>query len=135
MSLAAVLLLAAQTAPAPDGPGPMTGDWTAISQNQWMTLELDEASTTREGDRVRVRLRADMPQAPGGVRWGIAAMEFECGRWTARAASLTEYGADGSFRRRVPDADAAAAFAVPPSGEMRRFMEATCHRTGWHEEE
>lgn len=133
IGLAALALQGAPPA-APALPGPMTGDWTAIMQNEWMTLELDEGATSREGDLVRVRLRADMPRAPGGVRWGIASLELECGRWTARAAALTEYGADGAFRRRLSDAEAEAAFAMPPSDEMRRFIEAICHRTGWREQ-
>jgi hypothetical protein len=120
--------------PAPDDPGPLRGDWTELARYEGLILEHDESATRRDGDRVRVRMRAGMPRAPGGVRWGIALFEFTCGSWTARPIALTEYGADGAFLRRVPDADAAASFAQAPSPDMRQFMEAACHRTGWGEE-
>jgi hypothetical protein len=132
LTMLAALTIALQA--GVDTPGPETGSWIEISRTGEMRLELDETATRREGDRVRVRLRADLSGEPGEARWGIAEMEFTCGAWTARGIALSEYDANGRLLRRISDAEAAGAFAGPPGEDARRFMEATCHRTGWGEE-
>lgn len=111
------------------------GEWLTVSENATVRIDLDEASTRREGDRVQIRMRGDLPSAPGGLRWMLTRLEIDCRSKAARNLELIEYRADASLIRHAEgDAAAAMAPAPAPDGEIRDTFAAICHRTGWGEE-
>lgn len=127
--------LAALVAQAAASPGPSVGDWLPIHEQAEFRLEVDESATTRDGDVVQVRLRMELLQnPPDGGRWGIVRMVLNCRSRTANQLSINIYGADGRFIASN-GGESAEDLRQPETDVARQFLEATCHRTGWGEED
>jgi len=134
VSVAGALLGFALQAAAPPPPAWVEGEWLTISEDAMVRIDLDEASTRREGDRVQFRIRGDLPGAPGGLRWLQTRLEIDCRSQAVRGIELIEYRADASLLRHA-EGDAAAAMRQAPDERFRAMFAAICHRTGWGEEE
>jgi len=133
VSVAGALLGFALQAAAPP-PALVEGEWLTIGEDARARIDLDEAATRREGDLVQLRIRGDLPGAPGGLRWLLTRLEFNCRTNAVRGIELIEYRADGSLIRHVTEAEASTAMARAPNGQLRTGFAAICHRTGWGEE-
>ena len=87
--MAATLLIAAalaQAAPA----------WRTIHEADSALYALDPASLTREGDRVRARMRASRAEPMAdGISSVVAEVELDCRARTATLLGRTAFGADG----------------------------------------
>jgi hypothetical protein len=132
VSVAGALLGVALQAAAPP-PAWVEGEWLTVHDGPIARIDLDESATQREGDRVRARIRADMPSAVGGVRWSLTRLEIDCRGNAMRGIELIEYRIDGSVFSHATEADASP-MARAPDEEIRGMLAAICHRTGWGEE-
>lgn len=129
-------LLAAALAQAASSTPPaawIRGEWLEIHRDSNSTVWLDEGATRRDGDRVRIRIRALLEAAQHqGARYGLAEIEGDCRRRTSRGIAASEYDSNGAVTRQARGDEAGG---LPPEepwsaeNPVSRTVEAACHRT------
>jgi hypothetical protein len=114
-------------------PGPLEGAWLEIDREPGRTIAIDEAATTRDGDLLRVRIRAELTPPVAGIGWTTGELAFDCRTESVRALSVRSYDAGGALLS-ASGAEALAA-GPPPAPRARELasLRAACHRTGWDE--
>ena len=119
ISLFVAIVLAAQA--------PATGDWLTIHEDADAVIAVDKSAITRDGDRVRARMRATFAHPYNGMRSKISEVELDCRALTVRITTIDWLGEDGRLLGRTaklddPPANLAGTADLP-------MMEAICHRT------
>ena len=111
------------------------GEWTAIREDRNVAVWLDESAVRRDGDRARLRIRALLVQSHyDGARYGLAEMEVDCRRRTARGIALTEYDGAGAVLRQETEDATAREHPWPEGDPASETFTALCHRTDPGEE-
>lgn len=136
MIVAALSLLLAAQGSAETPPAAWTrGEWIELQRDAEMVISLDESRTRRDGDRVRLRLRALLaPEHYQGARYGLTEMELDCRRRTVKGIALSEYDAAGQTLRDQGAEETRGEQPWPEGAPAAETFAAVCHRTGWGEE-
>lgn len=134
-NLVLIAMLAAQAAapPAPATPPAewSQGEWVEMARQGEVRVELDTSALRRDGDKLRVRVRGEIPETSMGARWAILEFELDCRARTHRGLATREYAPDGTLLRRNDQPDLAS--SPPGTEDGRANIDSTCRRAGWSE--